>query len=72
MTVEHENFSYGICHAETDGIDITIHGHTPLEFPQWVKNRYFMDTGAWYSDVLTLRNIEDIYNEHNYKHSVFG
>ena len=55
-----------------NGIDITIHGHTPLEFPQWVKNRYFMDTGAWYSDVLTLRNIEDIYNEHNYKYSVFG
>ena len=105
MTVKHKSFSFGICHAETDGVDwqesrdnpdskavmvwgrrilrgdkkvpsidgvdITIHGHTPLELPQWVENRYFIDTGAWYSDVLTLRNVEDIYAEYNLKRSVF-
>lgn len=106
MTVESKGFSFGMCHAETDGldwlqtrdnpdsqavmvwgrkilrkttkvegikgIDITIHGHTPLEFPQWVENRYFIDTGAWYSDILTLRKVEDIYAEYTQKQSVFS
>ena len=45
-------------------VAITIHGHTPLELPQWVGNRYFMDTGAWYSGELTVRPVIDILKEY--------
>ena len=55
-----------------DGIDITIHGHTPLENPVWVGNRYFMDTGAWYSGELTLRKIHDIHKEYADRAALFG
>ncbi len=46
------------------GVDITIHGHTPLKKPKWVGNRYFMDTGAGQGGPLTLRKISDIYAEY--------
>lgn len=55
-----------------EGVDITIHGHTPLEAPKWVGNRYFIDTGAWNSGVLTLRKISDIYEEHIEVKNLFG
>ena len=46
-----------------EGVEITIHGHTPLERPTWVGNRYFMDTGASESGVLTLRKIKDVFSD---------
>lgn len=46
------------------GVDITIHGHTPLNRPRWMGNRYFMDTGAGHGGPLTLRNIADIHAEY--------
>lgn len=45
------------------GVDFTLHGHTPLERPTWVGNRYFMDTGAGHGEPLTLRKIDDIWAE---------
>ena len=65
-----------VLRGETDynveGIDITIHGHTPLDAPKWVGNRYFMDTGAWETGNLTLRNIADICSEFMAVKDVFG
>lgn len=46
------------------GVDITIHGHTPLDEPRWVANRYFIDTGAGNGDRLTLRNVADIHADY--------
>jgi serine/threonine protein phosphatase 1 len=54
------------------GIDITIHGHTPLDNPKWVGNRYFLDTGAWDSGTLTIRKISDIYTEFRDAKTLFG
>ena len=87
MTVEGEDFSVGMCHAEpsgyewgemiadetcfqqmmwgrkilhgnadprpVSGIDITLHGHTPLPDVRRVGNRYFVDTGAGIGAVLS-------------------
>lgn len=52
-------------------ISITIHGHTPLDQPLWVGNRYFMDTGACETGTLTLRKIDDILNEYQQKSALF-
>ena len=46
------------------GVDFTIHGHTPLEKSKWVANRFFIDTGAWYSDKLTFKALDDVYASH--------
>ncbi len=46
------------------GVDFTLHGHTPLRQPQWVKNRYFMDTGACISNTLTIVKIKDLQKEY--------
>ncbi len=54
------------------GVDITIHGHTPVELPTWVDNRYFLDTGAWFSGELTVRKISDIHKEYSDRRSLFG
>jgi len=58
--------------TKLSGVNISIHGHTPLETPKWVGNRYFMDTGAWYSKNLTFRNIADIHAEHQAAESLFS
>ena len=50
--------------VDVSGVDITVHGHSPLETPAWVGNRYFMDTGAWYTGTLMVLNIRDIWDEH--------
>lgn len=96
MTVDHGDFTFGLCHAEPDGrnwdqmrenpgsakpmmwgrralhtgkgksvkgVDITLHGHTPVKKPRWVGNRYFLDTGVGQGGPLTLRLIADIYAE---------
>ncbi|WP_051279899.1 metallophosphoesterase [Hellea balneolensis] len=55
-----------------EGVDITIHGHTPLDSPRWVGNRYFLDTGAWETGILTLRKVADLFSEYNSVSSVFG
>ena len=54
------------------GVDITIHGHTPIDDPKWVGNRYFIDTGAWETGNLIFRNIADIYSEFMAVKNVFG
>lgn len=38
---------------------IVVHGHTPVAFPEIRNNRINIDTGAWYSGVLTCVAIED-------------
>ena len=57
---------------DVDGVDITIHGHTPIDDPKWVGNRYFIDTGAWETGNLIFRNIADIYSEFMAVKNVFG
>ncbi len=57
---------------DVEGVDITIHGHTPLDKPQWVGNRYFMDTGACETGTLTLRKLSDIYMEYKTARDLFG
>lgn len=57
--------------TNVDGINITIHGHTPLERAAWVGNRYFMDTGAWDTGILTLRNVRNIWDEYNASSKLF-
>ena len=57
---------------DVDGVDFTLHGHTPLDQCKWIGNRYFMDTGAWFSGNLTLRRIDDIYAELTNRRSLFG
>ena len=54
------------------GIDMTVHGHTPLEWPAWVGNRYFLDTGAWSTHKLTLRRVRDIWSEYQTSSNLFG
>jgi len=49
---------------DVEGVDITIHGHTPIDRPVWVGNRYFMDTGAGHGQDLTVRKINDIHSEY--------
>lgn len=46
------------------GVDFTVHGHTPLDSARWLGNRYFLDTGAWYSDKLTFCSLEGLYAEY--------
>jgi len=62
----------GESNYDVEGVDITIHGHTPLESPKWVANRYFLDTGAWDTGKLTFRNIADICSEFMLAKDVFG
>jgi len=56
---------------DVDGVGFTVHGHTPLDRPTWVGNRYFMDTGAGHGDALTVRKIDDIWAELRNKQSIF-
>ncbi|WP_189587099.1 metallophosphoesterase [Litorimonas cladophorae] len=39
------------------GVDITLHGHTPVPKMRRIGNRYFLDTGAGDGDKLTVMNI---------------
>jgi len=98
MTVEGDDFSVGICHAEPSGfnwdkmisdsncfqqmmwgrkllrgevdtrpvkgVDITVHGHTPVPNVRRIGNRHFIDTGAGIGDYLTVRNMENLFREY--------
>jgi len=37
---------------------IVVHGHTPVMHPEFLPNRINIDTGAWFSNVLTCIAIE--------------
>ncbi len=50
--------------SKVKGVDFTIHGHTPLNSAMWIGNRYFIDTGAWYSDQLLFRPLNDVFEEY--------
>jgi len=50
--------------TKVKGVDFTVHGHTPLDSARWLGNRYFLDTGAWYSDNLTFRALDEIFSEY--------
>lgn len=43
-----------------EGVDMTIHGHTPLPQVRRIANRYFVDTGAGDGERLTVRNIAEL------------
>jgi serine/threonine protein phosphatase 1 len=50
------------------GVDITLHGHTPVLEIRRIANRYFIDTGAGMGEHLTVRNIETLVTEYrNFK-----
>lgn len=46
------------------GVDITVHGHTPISQTRRIGNRYFIDTGAGIGERLTLRNIAELVSEY--------
>ena len=56
---------------QVDGVDFTVHGHTPVEQPVWVGNRYFMDTGAGHGQALTVRKIDDIWAEYSQRQALW-
>lgn len=47
------------------GVDFTVHGHTPIPQPRRVENRFFLDTGAGDGDRLTVRNVAQLYQEYS-------
>jgi serine/threonine protein phosphatase 1 len=47
--------------VKTKGIDLTIHGHTPLKKPLRIGNAVFIDTGCVYGDHLTLINLDEAF-----------
>lgn len=49
--------------AKMRGVDFTVHGHTPLHKAKWIGNRYFVDTGAWYSDKLIFKTFDSIFQD---------
>lgn len=46
------------------GVDITLHGHTPVPKIRRIGNRYFLDTGAGMGDHLTVQNIARLISEY--------
>lgn len=44
----------------TENIDFTIHGHTPLNDISHVGNCIFIDTGAFFTENLTMINVDSI------------
>jgi len=50
--------------TKVKGVDFTVHGHTPLHKAKWIGNRYFVDTGAWYSDKLTFKSLDSIFKDY--------
>lgn len=45
---------YDLTMPDTKNIKQTIHGHTPVEIAKIVGNAYFIDTGAFYKNELTV------------------
>lgn len=43
-----------------NGVDITVHGHTPVPQVRRIGNRHFIDTGAGVGEYLTVLNIADM------------
>jgi len=41
------------------GVDLTVHGHTPLDSPTRLGNALFIDTGAVYGGPLTLMTLDE-------------
>lgn len=48
-----------------DGVDFTVHGHTPVPQPRRVGNRFFLDTGAGDGERLTVRNVAQLFQEYS-------
>lgn len=46
------------------GVDITLHGHTPIPQMRRIGNRYFIDTGAGDGDQLTVQNVAKLVSEY--------
>lgn len=46
----------------TEGVVVTVHGHTPVDHPLYLGNALFIDTGAVYGRVLTVMKLEDAAN----------
>ena len=46
--------------STVSGVDSIICGHTIVERPQQLGNSFFIDTGAFASNILTLINLEDL------------
>jgi serine/threonine protein phosphatase 1 len=44
-----------------EGVDFTIHGHTPIKQPMIIGNRVHIDTGLVYGKYLTLAEFVDSY-----------
>ena len=47
------------------GVDFTVHGHTPIPQPRRVENRFFLDTGAGDGGRLTVRNVGQLFQEYS-------
>lgn len=45
--------------GQTSNVDLTVHGHTPVEEPVRVGNALFIDTGLVYGGPLTLLTFEE-------------
>jgi len=48
-----------------NGVDFTVHGHTPIPQPRRIGNRYFLDTGAGDGDRLTVRSLDQLFQEYS-------
>ncbi len=48
-----------------DGVDLTVHGHTPIPQPRRIGNRFFLDTGAGDGGRLTVRNVDQLFQEYS-------
>jgi serine/threonine protein phosphatase 1 len=46
----------------TRNVDLTIHGHTPIDAPLLLGNALFIDTGCCYGGELTLMSAEEALN----------
>lgn len=49
---------------DVSGVDFTVHGHTPIPQPRRIGNRYFLDTGAGDGDRLTVRSLDQLFQEY--------
>ena len=45
---------------QTEGVYMTVHGHTPLKKPRQIGNALFIDTGAFATGNLTILNLGNI------------
>lgn len=48
--------------VQTKGVDLTIHGHTPIGTAKRLGNAVFIDTGCVYGEHLTVITLEEAFN----------